>query len=230
MGFCTACGDMLPAIAPLAPGATTAPGRPVGKAVAPWKVIVLVFVTLGVYLFVFWWRTSRETDAHTGSRSHPLVRIGAIASLIAFGIVIGGVIAYLAPYIQTAIDDPNAPVPSFDPRELFLTYPPLQVGVVASILASAILYAGLWRMWSAIRAEEIARSRRDPVHPGLYTGVLVAGLVVQFFPFSFVGLDVLSFVTSVAAFTVMASTQAHLNQLWTASGGSPPAAPPASSR
>lgn len=235
MGFCTACGRTLAAPATGASGSTPTAampvpsGRPIGRSVALWKPIVLPFLTLGVYVYFFWWRISGEIDAYAGSRSRGLARTGVLVTALGLVIVATAAVTLIVPLFTQAFDvagdDPAALEAALPTEEeinaLYLASPLFLSGAGLLGVGGAILWAGLWRAWTALAADEAQRGVADPIRPPVLLGILVAGPVLQAISFFVPGIGILSFVAGVAVFYVLYTTQAHLNRTWVANGAPP---------
>ena len=234
MTFCTACGRTLAAplaaaTMPATAAAASVPsGRPVGRMVALWKPIVFPFITLGIYVYFFWWRISGEIDAYAGSRSRALVRTGVLVTVVG-GILFGvATISILAPLYTAAFESASEDPAALDafPTEseinaLYLASPTFLSGAALLLAGYAVLWTGLWRAWTALAADEGARGVTDPIKPPILLGILLAGPLFQAISFFVPGIGILSFVAGVAVFYVLYTTQAHLNRAWVANGAPP---------
>jgi hypothetical protein len=237
MSFCVACGRMLDPAATSAPSEATAPpaaasGRPVGKTVAPWLVILLTVVTLGVYPFFLWWRASREVDAFADARSHALVLPGVLigAAAAATSIVLAGM-AFGDVFSAIFADPENVPDGEIIAAQLAGS-PIHLVAVGLGLVGAAFLYAGLARMWGAMLREEerLARPERTPVAAFLTIGISAAvasalsSLLAAWAQDAVLGavgnlFGVVSFALGIAMLWVMYATQRRLNALWRAAQG-----------
>ena len=242
LSFCTACGRTLapgpatpapqPALAPAEGAAAARPSSgPAGKTVEPWVVVLLGIVTFGIYPLVLWWRASREVDAFTGSRSHPVVRIGVLLSAVALALMAIVIAMTFGTVFAAVMADPESP-PDADALSRGMVESPLYLAAAVVQVAGAVtIYAGLHKTWSALQAEETRRGRQDPVRPQLFAGIGLASAlvgVVSAFASSFLGttegaaavaamlLGFVGFALSIALFWVMYATQKHLNELWRA--------------
>ena len=233
--FCTACGEELPAVpassaasaAAGAPGAAAAAGpgleagRPVGKEVRPILVPLFSILTLGIYALYFWWRTSREMDAYAGSRAHPVVRIGvalSAAGILATAAVMASVYAQLD--WAAILADPSA-APSPEAMQAMAQEEPLYgVSVALAVIGAGVLYAGLWRMWGALRDVEVRRGRGEPFDPRIALAIMVGttalSLGTPYVPNGALAsaLGLLGLVAFVLTLVLYYVTQARLNEAW----------------
>lgn len=244
MSFCTACGENLPAV-PVAPPATLAPGAPpgatplaagptgpVGKRVHPAAAAILAFIFSGIYPLWFWWRTSREMDAYRGPTarpSHPLVRGGVAlsAAAVVLSIAIAAIVSQDLD-LTTVLQDEGVQVAA----ERFTTavaehpWTPAQVGL--SILGAGVLYAGLWRLWNAIREEDERRRRSPTFDPRLALAILAGGTLLPLLSYVVTDaamlavIDLVVLVLMIGALFVVYQVQARLNEVWRSTP--PPAA------
>lgn len=252
MSFCTACGRTLaPPAAPsaqaapaslpaMAPPVAAASGRPVGKTVEPWIVVVLGIVTFGIYPLFLWWRASREVDAYAGSQSHALVRPGVIIAAVALvlGLALGVMAAMQA--FAAILADPENPPDTMQITADMASNPLYALLALAQVVGAALLYTGLARMWRTLGAEETRLGRRDPLQPGPYIGIGIAaatagalsslltyitGVMGDMTNVAYTALSSIlgfaSFGAFVALLWVMYGTQKRLNELWAASAPRP---------
>lgn len=227
-GFCIACGTTLgaPAAASASGGALSMPARPLGKVVAPWKVVLLVVVTLGVYPYVLWWRTSREVDAYAGSRAHTLVRVGIGLAIVALVGLVVAVYQVLVPLMAVALEDPTAPIDQESARAAYLANPVYLGASVMMLIGSLTLYAGMWRAWSAIRDDEARRGVAHPLQPAVFGGLLVASAILQVLGAFVEVASYFSLPALILTLWILAAWQARLNDTWRAASTLPPAPTP----
>lgn len=241
MSFCVACGRTLepplagpPSAQPLPAGGAAggAPGRPLGKTVTPWLVILLAVVTLGIYPLFLWWRVSREVDTFAAARSRPLVVPGVIVSAVATaaGIILGAIA--MSAIVSAVLQDPEN-VPEADVFTAKLAASPFYViTIVLALVGAILLYLGLGRVWTAMRAEEerLALPERTPAEAFLVVGLGAAAssagssLLAEYGPAGVLAdvsgiLGFVSFALGVALLWVMYSTQKRLNALWRTARG-----------
>lgn len=215
--FCPGCGATRTATAtmadpPLRPaehgtgaGTSTTPGAgPVGQRQDPGLVLLLLLVTLGFYMFFYWWRVSREIDAFTQrpGHAHRVTKIGVMLSLGSLIPLLAGFVAFLGA-MGDSFDEQGEPV--FTPEQEqaggigFLL---LIVGLAVLIAGAIALYVGAWRVWKTIEADERRRGEPKPLSPGL----MLFFIIVPY----------LAFLTM--WFTYY-RTQKGLNGMWDAAGG-----------
>lgn len=234
MTFCTACGATLPPqaapVAPVAPAhaafaapdATTAPRGAAGKMVAPWKAIVFPFLTLGIYVYVFWWRIAHEIDAYARSNASGLVRMGLGLMVLGLLGTILAAIQILLPVFSALVADPTSVDPeTIDASDEYLTSPLYVGSSVLGFVGGVLLWMGLWRAWRALETDERQRSVVKPIDARVFVAILVAGSVLGVLALVLPGLGLLSFATFVATLWVMYTTQVHLNMAWVANGAVP---------
>lgn len=219
--FCPACGapragGLSPGISPYGsayaapPAYAPPPGpRPVGAILEPWLVPLLVFITLGIYGFVYWWRASREVDDFLGlpGHAHGKVRVGVFLGIGAIAVALVGVILLVTAGL--AADRAQAADAAGDPAADALSSSALaSLGFAVMLLflaaglgiaAYVLVLVGSWRVWHAIRADEARRGVVNPLSPGLQ-------LAFTLIPY-------LNFVTSWIA---LYRTQKGLNGMWQA--------------
>lgn len=210
--FCPSCGAALARPVAPAPWAEPAPlvgPRTTGRVMEPWLVPLLVFITLSIYSFVYFWRVSREVDDFAGRprHAHGMVRTGVF---VAGGALAAIVVGFILVLVAVASDDAvrsDAP-PSEDVRGSTLAAAGtgmliLIAGGLAGVVGTVFLLIGEWRVWETIRDDERRRRVPKPLSPGLM-------LAFTLIPY-------LNLVTMWIAFH---RTQKGLNAMWAAQQGS----------
>jgi hypothetical protein len=202
-----------------------------GKTVSPAAVAVLSVVTVGAYLFFYWWRVSREADLLKGRRhAHGLARTGILMAALGGLCAILLVLVILVQAFILADSSPGVSGEDIAKTVVEGSLPLLALMAVAFFVYAAgsiVLYVAKFRSWDSIRAAERSAGRRDTVNPGLYLflpiGLSVAGVLVNDVAAPFGSL--LSVASFAAAVAFAAVTQAHLNHLWTLGVAGPAPAP-----
>lgn len=221
MSYCTSCGESLApgmmstappptgSVAPDAPmspiaAAAPAPRGPVGKVQEPWLVIILTFVTFGIYGFFYWWRVSKEIDAYRGTPGHAFkpIRIGAIVGAIGGVLMLVLWISFMSALLSSDFAASGAEPTDEDFAAVMGSFAFFPLVFIAVIVAVVFWYVGQWRVWSGIEAEERARNHPKPLSPGLQ-------LVFVLVPY----------LNIVTLWIALYKTQDRLNALWT---GRPP--------
>lgn len=220
MSFCVACGANLPAPAVVSttPGVAVPSGRPVGKMVAPWKTVVLPLVTLGVYVYVFWWRVAREVDAYAGTRASPLVRSGVLLLLAGLAVVFVSAMVVAMPLVLAEIEDPSQATDAEALQLAVTSSPSYLAGVFVGLAGNLLLWTGLWRVWKALEADERARAFPRPIAPAVLLALLALGPLVQVLSLAWPPIGAISLAPLVALLWVIQHTQSHLNATWVANG------------
>lgn len=223
VAFCVACGaDIgIPAPGPAAAPTLAQAGTPLGKLVAPWKVLLLCVVTLGVYVYVFWWRTAREVDAYAGTRSRGLVAAGIGLVALSLALLMVAFTQSAMPYLAQIAEDPAAQIDQEAVRAAYLANPLYVAAAVASFTGSLAIYAGMWRAWHAIGRDERRRGRADPLQPALFAVFLLAAALLQVASVFVPLLQVLSIPALVATVWVIYAWQSRLNDTWRAASAAP---------
>lgn len=161
-------------------------------------VLVLTFVTLGIYGLPYWWRVSKEVDDYMGRPGHAHRRIrlgvflllGALAALVVGFVVVFAAAASAEEAAATGAEPAGAGFAGFALVVMLAGY--------GLLLAAVILwYMGMWRVWKSIEEDERRRAVADPLSPGM---MLVFMLV-----------PILNYVTTWVA---LYQTQKHLNAMW----------------
>lgn len=164
--------------------------RWVGQDRDPVLVVVLAFITLGLYGLLWLWETSREIDRHVpeGSSAHEMVRIGLLALAGAVAAVVVGIVAIL-----------TGSVPRGGPATLLLAGGGMLflVAVLLGLIGGVLQLVGHWRIWSKMQDRERDLGIRDPIDPVLH-------LVLVLIPI----------VNIVGFWIVLYRTQDHLNEIW----------------
>lgn len=232
LAFCAACGEMLPAVPAATPGAAADPalaGRATGKRVHPAFATLMSLLVASVYQPWFWWRTSREMDAYAGSRSHGIVRVGVALLLLglALSIYVGASVAS-ALDLMTLFGEEGFTVAMERFTEGVAEHPLTLPQLGTTALGAAITYAGAWRMWSALREEELRRGRSPAFDPRIALAFVLGATFLQLGGLAAAGtslapvLDLLGLVFLVGSLLVIYQTQARLNELWRAGGATAP--------
>lgn len=170
--FCPSCGTARAGVVGLAPPPVVAragPPRPVGATREPWLVVLLGFVTLGIYALVFWWQSSKEVDAFRGEpgRAHGKVKAGVLTAVAAVAVFVVGIFSVVGAAVSAAANaGSDSPSPSvLAGAGVFMLA--LFAGFALALVAAVLLYMGLWRVWQAIETDERARGVPSPLSPGL---------------------------------------------------------------
>lgn len=229
--FCPACGGPLapqlqPAPSPqpqpaqpypLPPGYVPAAGYgtvptratgPRGRVMEPWVVVLLMFVTLGIYSAFYWWRVSREMDEHVGKpgHAHRLVQVGVIVMAIS-----GIALAFLAISFFTAAfaagfasDTTGQP-----PEDVMIA---TIVGSIGLLVLAALaftggriaLLVGKYRVWQEMEGQERARQHPNPTNTALFLALGIGGIL-------------LGGIGTILNLIVGYMTQDRLNAIWASS-------------
>ena len=193
--FCTACGAIAPtASAPAAPAA----GR-TGRAQEPWAVPVLTLVTLGIYMYVWAWRVTREVDAWRGTHAHAAFRRATFLVLAGTLVFVGGFVALLVAAGSLDVPEdapPEAVLEGLDPATAGGAATAVLAGVVVLLVGTVFLYMALWRVWRALEAAQRERGG-TAISPPLM-------LLLMLVPY----------LNMVGTFYVLYRTQKDLNAAW----------------
>lgn len=203
-------------------------------------MVLLTVVTLGIYGYVWGWKTSKELDGLQGRPySHPFLRIWVFLVITTFVVMAVAMLLMFGSLLSLVLDAPEGG--SGEPEERFgaghlagilggvlLMVLVSFVGLAAQVLA----FLGFWRLWSQVRQEQDRSGIQPPLQPGTHLGIWLGALGANYvvsFASSFLGpFLLLPFVLVVAVVVVLAlavaiavaqlysmhQVQQHLNQVW----------------
>lgn len=185
-------------------------------------MIVLSFVTFGIYYWYWMWVTTQEADrfdpqhdsAHKHAKWAILVGIGAYAL---YGI------GALMLFATAGTADPATMSPDRFLAQAGTSFMFIMLGGLAGLAAAVGVLIALWRLWKQIEFHERALNH-DALSAGTMMGILIGGVVVgSLLSFIFIGI----FVLLGAYGYILHRTQTGLNRMWAAGqqGYTPPAKP-----
>jgi len=208
------------------PVAGTADGGTVsitGSNRSPFLVIVLYFVTFGLYGLYWAWTASkscRDFD-DTGSDPHRPVKIGVILSIVSW---LGFAAAVALPFLGLAGAAQGEPWAVFQ-AAFGLAWILIGGAALVGRAGGISTLVGVYRMWSWIEFHEKEIGYRDPLSAGSMLLIALvgygAGVVL-----SFLGIGILVMIGVVAY--ILHRTQEGLNHVWSAAadGYTPERSPP----
>lgn len=209
-----------------------------GKILHPGLVVLFHIITLGIYFFVFWWRTSREADeAGAGTRSHGPAKAGILMMVIGVVLLVFVIIAAVFTFIGTALaneDDPTYSEEQFveDLIAAGIAYIAAAVLLLLVVFAGRItLLVGQYRLWKGTRALEEQAGLAKPIGAGLMLGLSIVAMLLGGGNNANSAAEMavsgaLGLISLALYLTVAALTQSHLNRVWQApapTAGAPPA-------
>jgi hypothetical protein len=230
-------------LSPMAPVAGGPSPQARGKVVHPGLVVLFHIITLGIYFFVFWWRTSREADEATlgAARAHKPAKAGILMMVIAGVLLVLTAVAGIVFLVGNALLAEESGETSEE--DLFREF--LAAGIafvfaivvlVLVVLAGRItLLVGQYRLWKATHGMEVAAGVGKPIGAGLMLALSIVAMLLGGGNNANSAAEMavsgaLSLVALALYLTVAALTQSHLNRVWQAPAAAPvpaPGAPPA---
>jgi len=207
-------------------------------------VVLLVVVTLGVYGYVWWWRTSGGLDRHQMRRyAHPIMRWGVVLSAAAGAVaIVAAVMAFGAVWPLVGLQQGD-PLPDVSVGLLAATMVLFVVVFLVGLPGAVLSYIGYWRTWAALRDGQRASGLGPVVDPtvlllvvllapfgiGMAGGVAGAALQVVDPVASLVVQTMFSLAGQVPLLWAIHRTQSRLNGLWDRLGPPGPGAAMATS-
>lgn len=195
--------------------------NPPGDHREPWLVVILSFVTFGIYYWYWMWVTTQEADrfdpqhdsAHTHAKWAILAGIGGYVLY-----AVGAIMLFASAGAADAATNPEQFLAAAGASFIFV-----MLGGLALLAATVGVLIALWRLWQQIEFHERALNH-DALAAGTMMGILIGGVVVgALLSFLVIGIFVILGVYGY----ILHRTQTGLNRMWAAAqqGYTPPAKP-----
>jgi formate/nitrite transporter FocA (FNT family) len=186
-------------------------------------VIVLTFVTLGIYLWYWAWKSTEAADAfdRRGSSAHTPTKFGLFAS-IAGGLMVG--IGFLVLVGAAGAAGNQAATPDELAGAGVASLVLWGIGGLIALGGSIGLLVGFWRLWKFIGFHEAQIGYRDTLSAGTMLAIYFGGNVVGSILFIIL---IGPLIAMAASGYVLYRTQKGLNRVWRAArdGYEPPEGP-----
>lgn len=196
--------------------------NPAGDHRGPWLVIVLSFITLGIYFWYWLWVTSQETDRfdpqHASAHKH--AKWAVPVGIAGFVLNILGVLLFLGS-AGAALDTATSPEQLWAAMGTSMLL--VGLGGLAALAGMVGVLIALWRMWGQIGFHEQAIGH-EPLSQGRMLAIVIGGILLG----GVLSVLLIGWLVTLAAYAyVLHRTQTGLNRIWAAGqqGYTPPPKP-----